>query len=740
MRKLFGLLVLITIGFGPAAKADEGMWLPLFVERLNYVDMEKMGLHLTADEIYSINHSSLKDAVIIFGGGCTGEIVSPEGLIFTNHHCGYGAIQSHSTIEHDYLTDGFWAMSKKEELPNEGLTAKFLVRIEDVTEKVLSELSDTMTEQERSAKVREIGETISDEAVKDTHYDAYVRGFFGGNEYYLFVYEVFKDIRLVGAPPSSIGKFGADTDNWMWPRHTGDFSIFRVYTDPDGNPAEYSENNIPMKSKYYLPVSIGGVKKGDFAMIMGYPGSTERYLSSWGVQLDIGESNPTIVKIRDEKLKIMRKYMDSDEAVRIQYASKYAGTSNYWKYYIGQTKGLKRLNVYDKKRKQEQEFNDWVNASESRKTKYGQALPLMEEGVNQLKTCNIASVYLKEAIGRGSEILMYAHRFDELKNMLKDKKENEKAIDEQIASLKSNIEKHFKDYYQPIDKQLLGAMLEMFYKNVPEAQQPGVLSQINKKYKGDFYAYADEVFENSIFAAPEKVEAFLKKPKLKTLEKDPALNLVNAFFEKLPEIRSCLAEANEKSKKGERLYIAGLREMYPDKKFYPDANFTMRLTYGQVLDYYPADAVHYDYVTTLKGVMEKEDSTNWEFVVPKKLKRLYEDKDFGQYGEDGKMIVCFITNNDITGGNSGSPVMNGYGELIGLAFDGNWEAMSGDIAFEPELQRTICVDARYVLFIIDKYAGAKNIIDELTIVKRHPEMKENIREHSTNEVKEMIEN
>ena len=740
MRKLFGLLVLITIGFGPAVKADEGMWLPLFVERLNYVDMEKMGLHLTPDEIYSINHSSLKDAVIIFGGGCTGEIVSPEGLIFTNHHCGYSAIQSHSTIEHDYLTDGFWAMSKKEELPNEGLKAKFLVRIEDVTDKVLAEITDDMTEKERSAKVSETGKKISDEATKDTHYDAYVRGFFGGNEYYLFVYEVFKDIRLVGAPPSSIGKFGADTDNWMWPRHTGDFSIFRVYTAPDGKPAKYSEENVPLKSKYYLPVSIGGVKKGDFAMIMGYPGGTERYLSSWGVQLDIEESNPTIVSIRDKKLKIMREYMDADDAVRIKYATKYAHTSNYWKYYIGQTKGLKRLKVYDKKRKQEQEFAAWVNADPDRKAKYGKALELMEEGVNDLKKCNKTSIYLNEAIGRGSEILMYAHRFDKLKEMLKDKKKNAEAIDQQISALKAGIDKHFKDYYQPIDQQLLGATLDMYYNNVPREQQPKMLEEIHHQYKGDFYAYADEVFDESIFSSPEKVNAFLKKPKLKTLEKDPALNLVNAFFESLPELRTCLTNANSKITKGERLYIAGLREMYPNKKFYPDANFTMRLTYGQVLDYYPADAVHYDYVTTLKGVMEKEDPSNWEFVVPEKLKQLYENKDFGPYGEDGKMIVCFLTNNDITGGNSGSPVINGYGELIGLAFDGNWEAMSGDIAFEPELQRTICVDARYVLFIIDKYAGAKNIIDELTIVKRHPEIKENLQESSKIEEQEMIEN
>ena len=741
MRKLFSLLIILTIGFGPMTKADEGMWLPLFVERLNYVDMEEMGLQLTAEEIYSINNSSLKDAIIIFGRGCTGEIVSPEGLIFTNHHCGFGAIQSHSTIEHDYLTDGFWAMNKKEELKNDGLTARFLVRIEDVTDRVLTELNDEMTEQERTAKVREVGKEISDEAIKDTHFDAYVRGFFGGNEYYLFVYETFKDIRLVGAPPSSIGKFGADTDNWMWPRHTGDFSIFRVYTGPDGKPAEFSKENIPLKSKYHLPISIAGVEKGDFAMILGYPGGTQRYLSSWGVELAIDESNPTVVKIRDKKLKIFRQHMDANETVNIQYATKWAHTSNYWKYFIGQTKGLKRLKVYEQKREQEEKFNDWVNVNDNRKDKYGQALTLMEEGIDDSKEYNLTSIYLREAISRGSEILMYSRSFDKLKEMLdqKGKDKDKDAIQQQISSLREAADGHFKDYFEPIDRELLGAMLEMYYQNVPKDQQPEMLAEINKKYKGDFMAYANMVFDKSIFASHDRVEAFLDNPKAKTLEKDPASQLLSTFLIKLPEINVALQAAGEKSNKGERIYIAGLREMEPNKKFYPDANFTMRLTYGQVLDYFPADAIHFDFTTTLKGVMEKEDPSNWEFVVPEKLKELYESKDFGPYGEDGGMVVCFLTNNDITGGNSGSPVLNAYGELIGLAFDGNWEAMSGDIAFEPELQRTICVDARYVLFIIDKYAGAQNLIDELTIVKGHPKLKESMEETSVKKVEEMVE-
>ena len=722
MKKLTLIFVMMVLCLGQKARADEGMWLPLFIDRLNYTDLEKMGLHLTAEEIYSINNSSLKDAIIIFGGGCTGEIVSPEGLIFTNHHCGYGAIQSHSTIEHDYLTYGFWAMNKNEELPNEGLSVRFLVRIEDVTEKVLITLDPTMDETKRTEKIRETSSAISKEATKDNGYDASVRSFFGGNEFYLFVYEVYNDVRLVGAPPSSIGKFGADTDNWMWPRHTGDFSVFRVYTGPDGKPAKYSKDNIPMKSKYYLPISIDGVEREDFAMILGYPGSTDRYLSSWGVQLAIDESNPTIVKIRDKKLEIMREFMDADDAVRIQYASKYARVSNYWKYFIGQTKGLKRLKVVDEKQKQEAAFGEWVNANPDKKSKFGEALQLLENGIAGKKQFNLASIYLNEAIFRGSEILSFARSYNNLQKLLESKEKNAAAISEEIGKLRNAAPKFFKDYCQPLDMKMLGSMLEMYYQNIPKNQQPLLLEQIFNKYKADFSTYASDVFKKSIFGSSESVNHFLDNPTSKILAKDPALQLLNAFLEILPPIRAGIEEAAKETDKGARLYIAGLREMNPQRQYYPDANSTMRFTYGQVLDYYPADAVHYDYKTHLSGVMEKEDPSNWEFVVPEKLKKLYENKDFGRYGNDGELVVCFLTNNDITGGNSGSPVINGWGELIGLAFDGNWEAMSGDIAFEPELQRTIVVDIRYVLFIIDKYAGAKNLIDELTITKGHPKI------------------
>ena len=740
MKKIFFVFIVLLIGLQPYSRADEGMWLPIFIERLNYVDMQKMGLRLTPEEIYSINNSSLKDAIAIFGRGCTSELISDKGLLLTNHHCGYGRIQAHSSLEHDYLTDGFWAQSLEEELPNPGLKVTFLVRIEDVTERVLAEVTDEMTEDERDDKIYAIADEIEKEATEETHYNASVRSFFGGNEYYLFVYETFMDVRLVGAPPSSIGKYGADTDNWMWPRHTCDFSMFRVYTDKDGKPADYSEDNIPFKPKHYLPVSLAGVKKGDFTFILGYPGNTERYMTSYGVKMALDISNQTVVKIRDKKLKIMMNDMLADNEVRIKYATKYARTSNYWKYYIGQTKGLKRLKVYDKKTELEQNFIRWVNADETRKKKYGEALNDIAEAYKQISEYELARIYLREAIQRGNEILGFAANFSDLKKELMEKEADQEKIDKTLTFLKERSKKHFKDYNAPTDEKLLAAMLEMYFKNVPANQQPEYLKNIASKYKGDFRKYAQKVFEKSYFTSPEKVEELLNKHSAKKIEKDLAYATAKAFYNFYSDnIQPKTIEAYDLLDRGNRLFVAGLREMYPDKKFYPDANFTMRLTYGQVLDYYPADAIHFNYFTTLKGVMEKEDPDNWEFVVPEKLKELYETKDYGRYGDGKTLKVCFLTNHDISGGNSGSPVINGNGELVGLAFDGNWEAMSGDIAFEPELQRTINVDIRYVLFIIDKFAGTTRLIDEMTLVTNRKMPEKELREKVIEEV-DAVEN
>ncbi len=714
MKKIAFFIILLQLFVAGSVRADEGMWLPLFIERLNYVDMQKEGLHLTAEEIYSVNHSSLKDAVIIFGGGCTGEMVSDEGLILTNHHCGYGAIQSHSTIDHDYLTDGFWAMNHAEELPNDGLKARFLVSITDVTKDVLDGLKG-LSETDRAAKIKEISKKLELNATNGNQYDAKVSAFFNGNEYYLFVYETFRDVRLVGAPPSSIGKFGADTDNWMWPRHTSDFSVFRVYTSPDGKPADYAGNNVPLKPKHHLPVSIKGVQKNDFAMIMGYPGRTTRYMTSYGVNLAIEKTNPAIVKIRTRKLEIMKADMDASAAIRIQYASKYAGSANYWKFYIGQTKGLKSLKVIDKKRELESQFTQWLKGDNDRNMKYKDVLPDLSNAYEAISATALATTYNSEAINQGCEIIRFSKSYQDLADELAKPSADVAALKNLTEKLSDASDKYFKDYNAATDSKLLAAMLELYRKDIEVKYQPSLLGELDKKYKGDFKAYADMVFSKSLFASQEKVNAFLKNPSLKSLQKDPCYKLMTAFSDAGKSLDALTQGPNDLIAKGNRLFVEGLQEMLPDKKFYPDANSTMRLTYGKVLDYYPADAVHYDFFTTLKGVMDKEDSTSWEFKVPAKLKQLYQKKDYGRYSKNGEMVTCFITNNDITGGNSGSPVINADGELIGLAFDGNWEAMSGNIAFEPDLQRTICVDIRYVLFIIDKYAGATNLIKEMDV-------------------------
>lgn len=725
MKKLLIITMAFFLGLGTSLRADEGMWIPLLINK-NMAEMNKLGLQLTAEDIYDINHSSIKDAIIIFGGGCTGEIVSPEGLILTNHHCGYGSIQQVSTPENNYLDNGFWAMNKGEEIAVEDLKVQFLQYMKDVTAESLNGVTNDLTESQRDSVIDANITIIIEEATKDTKFKGIVESFYGGNEYYLFVYELYTDIRLVGTPPEAIGKFGADTDNWMWPRHTGDFSMFRVYTAPDGTPADYSQDNVPLKSKHFLPINISGVEKDDFAMIMGYPGSTDRYLSSFGIDLAINQSNPTIVDIRAEKLRLMREGMNADEAVRLQYSSKYARTANYWKYFIGQTKGLKRLNVKGKKQQQEAEFENWLNHNPSAKEKYGESLNLISNAYEVIGEYDLARWYFMEAVYRGPEILGAANKANKLEKLLNTKDADKEDIQTAVDHLKSGVDGYFKDYNYDIDRNIFASMMKMYHENVPLDQQPAYLLKMDKKFKGNYNAYADYVFSKSIFSTKTKVEAFLTKPNKKVLANDPAFEAINAFMTNYRSIASKAKEANENLDKGNRLFIAGIREMNPEINYAPDANFTLRLTYGTVQDYFPADAIHYEFFTTMDGIMQKEDPNNFEFIVPAKLKELYEAKDFGPYGEDGVMKVCFLTTHDITGGNSGSPVMNAKGELIGLAFDGNWEAMSGDIAFEPELQRTINVDIRYVMFIIDKFAGAKNLIEEMTLVTERPVVIEDV--------------
>ncbi|HPE34191.1 MAG TPA: S46 family peptidase [Bacteroidales bacterium] len=727
MKKyLFSLILTVVFGLNQSIaieRMDEGMWLPMFVERLNWTDIQKMGLQLSPEELYSINHSSLKDAVVGLAEGsapsgffCSGEMVSDKGLMLTNHHCAYDLIQRHSTIEHDYLTNGFWAMNLEDELPNPGVTASFLVRMEDLTEQILSQLTDDMTQEDKNVKIREITEPLKEAASEEGKYDVVVKSFYNGGEYYMFVYQTFKDVRLVGAPPSSIGKFGGDTDNWMWPRHTGDFSILRVYSAPDGSPAEYSEENIPLKPKHHLPVSLKGYEKDDYAMIWGFPGNTERYLTSYGIEFAINQKNPAIIDLLGTILEVMKTYMDADEATRIKYASDYAGLANAWKYYIGQTRGLKNLDVKSKKEQIEKDFTKWMSRSAAPENKYNDVLKNMEVAYQGMT--DIVTPFYFMAMGSGNvKFVSLAQQTTPLQAQLADAKNKKTEIEITVESLREASKAFFENYDFSIDRDMLTAMLKLYQKRLTAEQLPSVFTTISEKFNNNIEDYVSYVFDNSIFTSKERYDQFLDKPKQKKLDKDPGAALMKSLMEGMMRYQAAMAQGQSDVDKNMRLFIAGLRAMNPEIKYYPDANSTLRFTYGTVRDYYPADAVHYDYITHLKGVMEKEDPSNDEFIVDKKLKELFATKDFGQYGVDGKMIVNFLTTTDITGGNSGSPVINGNGELIGIAFDGNWEAMSGDIAFEPELQRTINVDIRYVLFIIDKFAGAKHLINEMTLVK-----------------------
>lgn len=697
------------------------MWVLNLLGQLNLGTMTEMGLKLTAEDIYSVNTSSLKDAVVRFGRGCTGEIISDKGLVLTNHHCGYSRIQAHSTVKHDYLKDGFWAGSPDEELPNPGLTVTFLKEIRDVTDQVLESVDPTMNEKERSEAIARKISIIQAEAAEGSPYSARVSSFYGGNQYCLYLYEVFSDVRFVGAPPSSIGKFGYDTDNWMWPRHTGDFSLFRVYTAPDGSPANYDAENIPLKPETFLPVSTGGYEVGDFSMVLGYSGSTERYMTSWEIDELLGVTHPNRIKIRGARQEIIWKAMMSDESIRIKYASKYSGSSNYWKFSIGQSQGLVRLHVKKKKEARQQEFTQWVNADPARQESYGHALELIRNSVEGRKDLANARQYISECLLRGCELLSFAYRHYGLFETLAESGQpggdagGGWRMTHEIAYAKRDMDNFYKDYEVPLDRKVTGVMLGMFAADIPKKFWPDELVALGDKYKGDWQKATGKMFSGSVLKDRESFASFLANPDLKTLRKDPLFRLAGSVRSDYNEILSRLSDFDTDYTKGHRLYVAGLLEMDRDRIHYPDANSTMRLTYGTVGGYSPRDAVKYMHYTTLRGVMEKEDPDNFEFRVDDRLKELYNKKDFGRYGEDSTMHVCFTTNNDITGGNSGSPVLNGKGELMGIAFDGNWEAMSGDIIFEQELQKCICVDIRYVLFVIDKFAGAHNIIDELEL-------------------------
>lgn len=709
MKRMKIFVVASLLAFTQFAKADEGMWLPFMLNR-NYEDMKKNGLKLTAEQIYSINKSSLKDAIISFGGFCTGEVISQKGLVLTNHHCGYDAIADASTPEKNYLDNGFWAKNLAEEIAVPGLTATFIIRMEDVTKSITKELTPDMTTEQRQAKIAELSKILEADAVKGTHYEAFIRDFYDGNEFYLFVKETFKDVRLVGTPPQSSGKYGGDTDNWMWPRHTADFSMFRIYAAPDGKPAGFADANVPLIPKHSLPVSLKGVQKNDYAMILGFPGRTNRFLTSFGVDQAVSVEQPKIVDVRAKKLEIMKKYMDKDVAVRLKYSSKYAQVANYWKYFIGQSTQLKNNNVAEKKRKIESEFLAYSKG----KAEYNGVLTDIEASTKTLEEIIYLRVYQSEFI-RQVDInsLVYLLK---VANDAEEKGNTDRAKQLRAMAFEQGNEL-FADRNMNIELEILQEVLKMYLKDIPANQRVGITKSMDA---ASVESFISRVKSFSVFADKARFEAFAANYDAKILTTDPLFILIkdldNAFVTAVSKDE--VKQAQEKLTRATRLFVKGVREMQPNKKFYPNANSTMRLTYGKVLPYTTNEGKFYDYYTEMDGLMKKEDPTNPEFNVDPRMKELWQKKDYGQYAnKKGELVVNFLTNNDITGGNSGSPVINANGELIGTAFDGNWEAMSGDIYFEPNIQRTIVCDIRYVMWIIDKCYGANNLIQEMKIVK-----------------------
>jgi len=717
MKRIVLFIVLFPFATGLLAK--EGMWIPSLLEKLNMNEMSNLGMKLTAEQIYSINKSSLKDAVVHFNGGCTSEIISSQGLLLTNHHCGYSSIQSHSSVEHDYLTDGFWAMSKQEELKT-NLTATIIVRIEDVTKKVLEGIIEEMSSLERDKAIAENIKKVGEAAIEGTHYEAQIRPFYYGNEYYMFIRETFKDIRLVGAPPSSIGKFGGDTDNWMWPRHTGDFSIFRIYADSVNQPAVYSENNVPYTPKHYFPISLKGVKKDDFTMVYGFPGRTSEYLTSYAVDYIMNKSNPARIKMRERSLGIMGADMKTSDAIRIKYAAKYARISNYHKKWIGENRGLNRLHAIDKKRELEANFTKLVEDNPPYRKKYGNLLTQFEELYKKREKYAFARDYWIELVYYGPEIIRYANSFRSLVQGMLDKTMSDETIAKTVDRLKKGAKGRFKNYNAPTDQKLLAGLVPIYYQSLDETMRPAYMQEMHEKYKGNEEAYAKDVFDNSMLTSEEKVVEMLtgfNAGSAKKLKKDPAFRLMEAVYDKYNnDVRLEYTALEAKIEDLNRLYIQALMKLLPDRRYYPDANSTLRIAYGKVEGYEPADAVVYNHYTTLAGVVQKADPNSDEFNVPQKLLDLYEKKDYGPYGQDGELWVCFTASNHTTGGNSGSPVLDARGNLIGLNFDRGWEGTMSDIMFDPERCRNISVDVRYVLFIIDKFAGAGYLVDEMQLV------------------------
>ena len=710
MKKLWAVLLLLVAS--GQVFADEGMWVLKELNKQNLERMKELGFTPSYEQLYSETDPCVANAVVIFGGGCSGITVSNEGLIFTNHHCGFGSIQQLSSVEHDYLKDGFVSQSKEEELPVPGLTVRYLRETVDVSDRINSQIASIKEEHLRLAAADSIGQAMADSVGNTEFQAADVVPFYNNNKYFLIVYDVFNDVRMVFAPPSSVGKFGADTDNWMWPRHTGDFSVFRVYAGAGNKPAAYSKDNKPYQPKYVAEVSLQGYQDKDYAMTIGFPGSTDRYLCSWGVQQRIEDSNKPRIEVRGIKQAIWKDAMLKSDEVRIKYASKYAGSSNYWKNSIGMNKGLANLKVIDRKREEEAAFAAWVAQDAKRKEVYGDVLSLLEKGYTSSSEYKKISTYLGEAFLSGAEIVKLAR-------MIQSVDVKGSTPEEIDIFLEDNIKSFFKDYDASLDRKVLAAMMKIVKERVPAENLPDIYKKVDKKYKGDYEKYAADVFKKTSILSYDNIASMLKDPKkYAKLKKDPAAELSLSVLISLFELQQLTGDSYYDIAKGERLYFAGLKEMHPEKAFASDANFTMRVSYGSIGGYRPYDAAWYDYYTTQKGIFEKENPESDEFWVQPEILNLIRSKDFGQYAnKDGELQLCFLSNNDITGGNSGSPVFDKNARLIGLAFDGNWEAMSGDIAFEPDLQRTISVDIRYVLYMIDKWGKCPRLIEELKLVK-----------------------
>jgi hypothetical protein len=717
ITRLSTLLLLITLALGNA-RADEGMWLPLLLGKYNIADMQAKGFKLSAEDVYSVNQACLKDAIVMFGQGCTGEIVSDKGLVLTNHHCGFDYIQNHSSLLHDYLTDGFWAKNESEELTNPDLTVTILKRMEDVTPVISAKLNNQMSEQERKKVIAQCTDSLVKAATKDTRYTAEVKPLFNGNQYFLYVNEVFKDVRLVGTPPSAIGKFGGDTDNWMWPRHTGDFSVFRIYADKNNQPAAYSPENVPYHPASHLKISIHGVKEGDFTMVFGYPAVTQEYIPSYHVAMLKDALYPQMVALRDKKLEIIKKYMNSDAAIRIQYAAKDAGIANAWKKWKGEIKGLDRLDAVAKKQKYEQRFQAW--ADDSGNSAYQSLLKEYAALHPKFTPLKVTESYLLELFYRnGIGVVEAANLFEGINKLWKASPTDTKAIDKEKASLKQQLRNLYKELNLQVDEEYASALLTLYKSNAPKGFEPGIFAKVDGKYKGNMGKYVADMMRHTCFADTTRLFELLEMapPKAaKALGKDAAWQLYQSIYSvyrqkvypQVNELNASLARLN-------RLYMAAQMEFEPARVFYPDANSTLRIAYGTVKGYDAADAVTYNHCTTLEGIMQKDNPDIYDYHVPQRLKELYATKDYGRYGTNGVMPVCFIANNHTTGGNSGSPVLDANGRLIGINFDRAWDGITSDIVFNPLQSRNISLDIRYLLFIIDKYAGAGYLLDEMTI-------------------------